>query len=201
VKFQVATRVLRRFDDDNPGHAGLLLLANILVAGFEPFQNAPDEVLRNKPSALQWPVQKRGGYERKLPALEVAIISESKTFLCSIACQKVVDAVYRGQVVYTPLSFVDILPDHYKHNPISLYDPRKAPLLNQYRLIVPRLRGIIEVCQFAILLALYVLAMVRREGLRFTVYEIIFCAYTTGWILEEFAAMIEHGWKVHMQNL
>lgn len=28
-----------------------------------------------------------------------------------------------------------------------------------------------------------------------------FCAYATGWILEEFAAIIEHGWKVHTQNL
>ncbi len=193
--------MLRRFDDDNPGHAGLLLLANILVAGFEPFQNAPDEVLQKKPNALQWPVQQRGGYERKVPALEVAIISESKTLLSSSACMKVVDAVYRGQVIYTPLSFVDILPDHYKHNPISLYDPRKAPLLNHYRLIVPKLRGVIEVCQFAVLLALYVLTMIRRDGLKITTYEVVFCAYSTGWILEEFAAIIEHGWKVHTQNL
>ena len=197
----VATRILRRFDEDNSGLQGLLLLANILVAGFEPFQNAPAEVLRQNPNAPQWPVQKRGGYERKLPALEVAIISESKVLLSSSTCQKVVDAVYRGQIVYTPLSFVDILPDHYKHSPISLYDPRKAPLLNQYRLIVPRLRGMIEVCQFAVLLALYVLAMVRRQGLTITPYEIIFGAYASGWILEEFAAIIEHGWKVHTQNL
>ena len=160
----------------------MLLLANILVAGFEPFQNAPIETLRGNPSALQWPVQRRGGYERKLPALEVAITSGSKTFLSSSTCQKVVDAIYRGQVIYTPLSFVDILPDHYKHNPISLYNPRKAPLLNQYRLIVPRLRGMIEVCQFAILLALYVLTMVSREGLQITIFEVIFCAYATGWI-------------------
>ena len=196
----VANRILRRFDEDNPGHAGLLLLANILVAGFEPFQNAPYDVLQKRP-ALQWPVQKRGGYERKLTALEVAIISESKDFLCSSACQKVVDAVYRGQVVYTPLSFVDILPDHYKHRPISLYDPRKAPLLDQDRLIVPRIRSTIEVCQFTVLLILYILTMIHREGLKLTVYEIIFCSYATGWILEEFAAIIEHGWQVHTQNL
>lgn len=85
LELLVASRVLRCFNDDNPGHAGLLLLANILVSGFEPFQNAPDEVLRKKPNALQWLVQNRGGYERKLPALEVAIISESKTFLSSSA--------------------------------------------------------------------------------------------------------------------
>jgi len=197
----VASQVLRRFDEDHCGRGGLLLLANILVAGFEPFQNAPDEVLREKPLPPHWPVQKRGGYERKLPALEVAIVSESKTFLSSAACQKVVDAVYRGQIIYTPLSFVDILPDHYKHSPVSLYDPRKAPLLNQDRLIVPRIRSIIEVCQFAVLLALYALTMTWRKGSQMTIVEMIFCIYTTGWILEEFAAIIEHGWQVRTQNL
>jgi hypothetical protein len=193
--------VLRRFDEDNPGLAGLLLLANILVAGFEPFQNAPETIARTRPNAMQWPVQKRGGYERKITALEVAIISESKTLLSSSACQKVVDAVYRGQIIYTPLSFVDIIPDHYKHHPISLYNPRKAPILNHRRLIVPRLRNIIEICQFAVLLLFYGLTMVYRNGTIITSYETIFCAYATGWLLEEFAAIIEHGWYVHTQNV
>ncbi|KEF59080.1 uncharacterized protein A1O9_03923 [Exophiala aquamarina CBS 119918] len=132
----------------------------------------------------------------KLTALEVGTVSESKFFLGSAASQKVVDAVYRGQVIYTPLSFVDILPDHYKHHPVSLYDPREAPLLNQYRLIVPRIRSITEVCQFAVLLTLYVLAMTYRQSSKLTVYELIFCIYTTGWILEEFAPIIEHGWQI-----
>jgi hypothetical protein len=193
--------VLRRFDEDNSGLAGLLLLANILVAGFEPFQNAPEMIARTRPNTLQWPVQKRGGYERKITALEVAIISESKTLLSSSACQKVVDAVYRGQIIYTPLSFVDIIPDHYKHHPISLYNPRKAPILNHHRLIVPRLRNIIEICQFAVLLLFYGLTMVYRDGTNVTRYETIFCAYASGWLLEEFAAIIEHGWYVHTQNV
>ncbi|MGM2704442.1 hypothetical protein ACS2QD_31015, partial [Bacillus cereus group sp. Bce036] len=42
----VATRVLRRFHEDNPGDAGLLLLAQILVEGFDPFQGAPYDVER-----------------------------------------------------------------------------------------------------------------------------------------------------------
>ncbi|KIW94969.1 uncharacterized protein Z519_04949 [Cladophialophora bantiana CBS 173.52] len=197
----VATQLLWRFDHDHDGPEGLLLLANILVAGFEPFQNAPEDVLREKPLPAHWPVQNRGGYERKLTALEIAIVSTSKIFLSSPASQKVVDAVYRGQIVYTPLSFVDILPDHYKHRPISIYDPRKAPVLNQYRLIVPRNRIIIEVGQFAVLLALYILTMSFHNLSGLTVHEVIFCVYTTGWILEEFAAIIEHGWQVHTQNL
>ncbi|OQU98150.1 hypothetical protein CLAIMM_03975 [Cladophialophora immunda] len=197
----VAIQLLRRFNDDHIGPEGLLLLANILVAGFEPFQNAPEAVLLEKPLPAHWPVQKRGGYERKLTALEIAIISTSKLFLSSPAAQKVVDAVFRGQIVYTPLSFVDILPDHYKHHPISLYDPRKAPILNQYRLIVPRIRIMLEVGQFAVLLMLYMLTMTFYQQSRLTACEIAFCLYTTGWILEEFAAIIEHGWQVHTQNL
>ncbi|KAH6894749.1 nonselective cation channel [Thelonectria olida] len=195
----VATRILRKFHEDNPGPMGLLLLAKVLVEGFDPFSGAPEEVKRSG-RYRQWPVQERGGFERKLMALELAILSESKNFISSQACQKVVNAVYQGQVVYTPLSFVDILPDHYKHHPVSLYDPRKAPLLNYYRLIVPRSRNIIELVQFVVLVLLYVAAMAHRNSANLSLFEALFVVYTAGWVLNEFAAIIEHGWEVHSQN-
>jgi hypothetical protein len=163
----VASRVLRRIAEDNEGKEGLLLLSNVLVSGFEPFQKAPPEVISEIKRDLPWGVQShfwRPSYERMLTALEVAIVSESKAFLSASACQKVVDAVYKGRVIYTPTSFIDILPDHYKSRPISLYDPRKAPLINQYRLIVPRTRNLIEVGQFVILLVLYMLTMTHEYG-------------------------------------
>ncbi|KAI9686452.1 MAG: hypothetical protein M1820_010625 [Bogoriella megaspora] len=207
----VAIRVLRRLDDDHEGRDGLLLLANVLVAGFEPFQKAPPEVIGEVKQMLPWAMKSnfwRAGYERMLTALEVAIITESKSFLSAAACQKIVDAVYKGRIIYTPTSFIDILPDHYKSRPISLYDPRRAPILNQYRLIVPRTRNIIEVCQFITLLVLYLLTMVyeyrtgrRQDHLNFSSYELIFCIYAFGWVLDEFAAVLEHGWKVHTENL
>lgn len=196
----VASRVLRRFLEDNTGRSGLLLLASILVEGFDPFQGAPEDVEREG-RHLQWPIQERGGYERKLTALELAIISESKNFIASVACQRVINAVYRGKLVYTPLSFVDILPDHYKHKPISLYDPHKAPLLNQARLIVPRTRSLIELFQFVVLLSLYILTMTHRRSSTVSAYEIAFALYASGWTLDEFASVIEHGWEVHTQNL
>ncbi|KIW02915.1 hypothetical protein, variant 1 [Verruconis gallopava] len=199
----VATRVLRRHSEDNPGRDGLLLLANILVAGFEPFQNAPEEVLQQShhSGAAQWFVQKRNGYERKLTALEIAIISESKLFLSSSACQKVVDAVYTGRIVYTPTSFIDLIPDHYKHKTVALYSPNKASLLNQYRLIVPRTRNLLEIGHFVILLILYSVTMVYRDGPRMTGWELAFLIYAAGWVLDEFASTLEHGWQVHTQNL
>lgn len=76
----IATRVLRRFNEDNEGPQNLMVLAHILVAGFEPFQNAPAEIR----SEFQ-----HSTFNKTLPALEVAILSESRHFLSSTSCVKV----------------------------------------------------------------------------------------------------------------
>ena len=196
-----ALKILRRFDEDNPGREGLLLLANILVAGFEPFQNAPQEIKRVQSYATSWKVEKRGSRIGKSTVLEIAIISESKIFLSAPSCQKVMEAIYLGRVVYTPSSFIDIIPDHYKYKPITLYNPKKAPRLNQYRLMVPRTRNALDICQFLLLLILYILTMQHRRSDKFTTYELLFCIYATGWALDEFASILEHGWHCYTQNL
>jgi hypothetical protein len=138
-------------------------------------------------------MQTRNGNMRKLPALEIAIISESKTFLASSACQRVVNAIYEGRVIYTPTSFIDIIPDHYKQKPISIYNPRKAPLFNQYRLIVPRTRNALEIGQFIVLLVLFLVIMEERDPSSFTTKEIVFMVYSLGWILDQIASILEHG--------
>ncbi|ODA78364.1 hypothetical protein RJ55_05745 [Drechmeria coniospora] len=191
----IATRILRRFGEDHQGADGLLLLAHILVAGFEPFQNAPLHIRQEAEAKTSWT------YHRTLPALEVAIVTESKHFLSSTTCQRVVSAIYEGRIIYTPSTFWDIIPDHYKLKPISLYDPRKSPLLNQYRLIVPRTRNILESSQFVILLALYIAVMLLREKTRLTVVEAAFAVYAFGWGLDQFATLLAHGWGVYTQNL
>ncbi|RDW85012.1 hypothetical protein BP6252_02602 [Coleophoma cylindrospora] len=197
----VANRILRRFHEDHTGARGSLLLAHILVCGFSPFQGAPDEVIAMESNNLSWALNSRTGAKRRVPALEIAIISESKVFLSSSACQRVVSAIYEGRIIYTPSSFIDILPDHYKQKPISLYNPRKAPMLNQYRLIVPRTRNILEVCQFVILLALFLFVMAERDPAHVGAMETIFVIYTLGWTLDQFASILEHGWGVYTQNL
>ena len=197
----IALKMIRRFDEENPDQPGLLLLANILVAGFEPFQNAPREIKRVQSYATSWNVQSRGARIGKSTVLEIAIISESKIFLSAPACQRVMEAIYLGRVVYTPSSFIDIIPDHYKYKPITLYYPEKAPRLNQYRLMVPRTRTALDICQFLTLMILYVLTMEHRQGKKFTTYELLFCVYATGWALDEFASILEHGWQCYTQNL
>ncbi|KAK3395652.1 hypothetical protein B0T20DRAFT_41698 [Sordaria brevicollis] len=189
----IATRILRRYNEDNEGPEGLLVLAQILIAGFEPFQNAPPEIRQEVHAPTAW--------HKTLPALEVAILSEAKIFLSSTSCQKIVDAIYEGRVIYSPSSFLDLIPDRYKQKPISLYDPRDAPLLNQYRLIVPRTRNILEIIQFVILLALYLAFMSERDAATVTILEMCFTVYAFGWVLDQFATILEHGWHVYTQNL
>ncbi|KAJ4415569.1 hypothetical protein N0V85_002673 [Neurospora sp. IMI 360204] len=189
----IATRILRRCSEDNEGPEGLLVLAHILIAGFEPFQNAPPEIRQEVHAPTAW--------HKTLPALEVAILSEAKIFLSSTSCQKIVDAIYEGRVIYSPSSFLDLIPDRYKQQPISLYDPRQAPLLNQYRLVVPRTRNILEIIQFVILLALYLVFMSERDAGRVTRLEICFTIYAFGWVLDQFATILEHGWDVYTENL
>ncbi|KAI1846652.1 hypothetical protein JX265_009045 [Neoarthrinium moseri] len=196
----VAARILRRFNEDHAGPIGLLLLTHILVNGFDPFQGAPAEI-EEEYRHPQWPIQRRDGHERKLTALELAIISESKVFISSFACQRVINAVYGGEIVYTAISFIDILPDHYKYRPIALYDPRQAPLLPHTRLSVPRVRSVMELTQFIVVVILYVLTMSARSSPKISIYECVFIIYTTGWIVNEFAAVIEHGWQVYTQTL
>lgn len=195
----VASKILRRYHEDNPDDTGLLLLAHVLVEGYDPFQGAPRDV-EAEWRHVQWPIQERPGHERQFTALELAIISESKSLIGTAACQRLVDAIHKGQVTYTPLSFVDVLPDHYKHLPISIYNPRHSRLLNHYRLIVPRVRTVIEFAQIILLLVLYILTMLDRHT-RNSWWEIMFSIYTAGWVLQEFAAILEHGWEVHAQSL
>jgi len=180
----VANRVLRRFHEDHTGSEGLLLLSRILVGGFDPFQGAPNNVIQES-SNFGWAVKSRTGANRRLPALEIAIISQSKAFLSSSACQKVISAIYEGRVIYTPTAFMDILPDHYKNKPISLYNPREAPLFNQYRLIVPRTRNYLEVCHFLLLLVFYLYVMADRDPATFGGMELLFIVYTSGWSLDQ----------------
>ncbi|TDZ22965.1 Calcium channel YVC1 [Colletotrichum orbiculare MAFF 240422] len=191
----VATRILRRFSEDNDGPESLVLLSHILVAGFEPFQMAPDGI-REAASTESY-----RAYNRMLPSLEIAILTESKHLLSSMPCQKVVDAIYEGRIIYTPSSFMDIIPDHYKLKPISLYNPREGPLLDQYRLLVPRTRNILEVFQFMILLTLYLFVMAERNPEKFSLLEGCFAVYSFGWSLDQFATILEHGWHVYTQNL
>ena len=112
-----------------------------------------------------------------------------------------VDAIYEGRVIYTPSSFMDLIPDRYKQRPISLYNPREAPLLNQYRLVVPRTRNYLEVMHFVLLLVLYLAFMTERDARQISILEVCFTVYALGWVLDQFATLLEHGWYVMAERM
>ena len=50
--------------------------------------------------------------------------------------------------------------------------------------------------QFVVLLGLYVSFMAERDPTRVTKLELCFTVYAFGWVLDQFATIMEHGWYV-----
>lgn len=68
---------------------------------------------------------------------QLAIISGSKRFIRSPSCQKVIEGIWTGKIVYTSVNEHALIQDNYKKRPIQLYNPHKAPLLDHYRWVEP----------------------------------------------------------------
>ncbi len=66
---------------------------------------------------------------------------------------------------------------------------------------MPRTRNILELVQFVILIGLYLLFMAERDPSRLSLAEVCFAVYAFGWVLDQFATILEHGWHVYTQNL
>jgi hypothetical protein len=78
------------------------------------------------------------------PAVQQVVGGKSFFNLFIKATQHPSSGIYTGSIVYAATSFFDILPDHYKRKQIALYNPREAPILDHYRLKVPRVRQALE---------------------------------------------------------
>jgi hypothetical protein len=111
------------------------------------------------------------------------------------------DAIWSGKIVYTSTAIVDILSDRYKHRPVSLYNPRNAPLLNHYRLTVPRNRAALEYFHYAVLICSYVATLQTRQLEKMNGFEIWFNIFTVGFAADKLGSILEHGWLVFIANL
>jgi hypothetical protein len=139
----------------------------------------------------------------------------------------VIEGVWSGRVVYQAASNSHaIISDNYKRKPISIYNPHLAPVLDHYRLRVPRIRAMLEYGNFVILFILFVIALEVSERDRINLGEWGFIIYASGessfrylpllavgrarnlsaiiflgFTLDKFAAMQEHGLKLYSANL
>ncbi|KAI9063882.1 hypothetical protein FKP32DRAFT_1571075 [Trametes sanguinea] len=185
----LAIRALREHADN------MLELALALTTSWPVYSGAPNALLERAREENDDDLEERVGN-----AVEMAILSQAKRFIKSSPCQKVIDGIWSGKIVYQADSSRSILSDTYKRNPIHFYDPHKAPLLDHYRLKVPAIRSVLEYMNFLILFVLFVFALEYSELNRINVAEAIFMIYALGFTLEKVAAMQEHGIKVYFKG-
>ncbi|GJN91595.1 hypothetical protein Rhopal_004618-T1 [Rhodotorula paludigena] len=187
---------------------GILAMARALVGGFHAFQGASDEVIER--------IRQREGYSNRIAAegagrtnaLELAILGKARVFIKSQATQRVISAIYDGKITYSSSSFIDILGDRWKNKEISLYNVREAPLLDHYRLRVPKYRSLIDSLTFLVLFVSFLLVIVDRHNRHehlpvsaLSAIEIWFFVYSLGYSLDKLASIAEHGWSVYAAGL
>ncbi|KAI0666819.1 hypothetical protein C8Q78DRAFT_983490 [Trametes maxima] len=185
----LAIRALREHADN------MLELALALTTSWSVYSGAPPTLLERAREEYDDDLEERVGN-----AIEMAILCQARRFIKSSPCQKVIDGIWIGKIVYQANSNRSILSDTYKRNPIHFYDPHKAPLLDHYRLKVPAIRSVLEYMNFLILFVLFVFALEYSELNRINIAEVVFMVYALGFTLEKVAAMQEHGIKVYFKG-
>ncbi|KAI0705213.1 hypothetical protein BC835DRAFT_1314998 [Cytidiella melzeri] len=177
-------------------HAGSMLeLSLALTTSWPVYSGADSDMLTRAREERDDDLEDRVGN-----AIEIAIISQAKLFIKSSACQKVIDGIWIGKIVYQADSSRSILSDTYKRTPVHFYDPHKAPLLDHYRLKVPAVRSVLEYLNFVALFILFIIALEFNQIDDINIAEGVFMIYALGFTLEKVAAMQEHGIKVYFKG-
>ena len=186
----LAIRVLRGWSERT------LPLATVLLTPWGLYQGASKEVMDKAKEEGDDDVLTQGG-----SALEMAIISYSKRFIRSPSCQKVIEGIWSGRIIYSAANAHALIADNYKKRPIQLYNPHKAPLLDHYRLKVPKVRSFLEYANFVVLFVLYVVAVEGLEVDHMNGKEVAFIVYALAYSLDKMATIREHGLKVFSSSL
>lgn len=100
-----------------------------------------------------------------------------------------------------PADRIALINESYKQRPIQIYNPHKAPILDHYRLKVPKIRAILEYVNFLILFVLYIATVEHIETHTMNTTELVFIIYAMAFSLDKAAAMREHGLKVFASSL
>lgn len=120
-----------------------------------------------------------------LSALEIAAVGGAKKFLSQRPVQKVINGLWRGDIVFWETLSINSVKRPRKYNRKQA-DPFS-------RLRVPRYLKIFETLFFAIFLALYYVVLVHREEKRITVPEILLYLWIASFAYDEFADWVDAG--------
>ncbi|WOO84396.1 Calcium channel YVC1 [Vanrija pseudolonga] len=197
-------------------------LCSELVRAWSALEGAPDTVIASLHDGERL-------VKTRTSALDLAIVSGSKKFLSQPLVQHLITLIYDGDLIYSPVSSHALIADSLSNpapkrrrrgitsteeheeeeeesQPVEVYayNPYKAGWLDYQRLRVPRWRRWIEFLSLTILITLFLLTLSTRRvrhPIHFTNVEILFIAYTFGFILDEFAASKEHGLAVYLASV
>lgn len=156
----------------------------------------------------------------RISCIEVAIRAGSKRFLAHPLVVQHLQAIWNGSIVFH--SAADSM--HRRRPSIAgavtyganeqsskaqdsagnqrmatLYNPRDASLFKLSRLRVPRYRNILSTISFAILLLLFV-AVLQEKSLVITPLELVFWAWTAGYMLDEVINFNEQGFSLYIAS-
>lgn len=131
-------------------------------------------------------------------ALELAIAGKAKNFISQPIVQHLVSEIHSGRLIYDPVVYKR---GRIQEVQVYSYNPYQAGWLDYGRLRVPRWRHWIEFGTFATLISLFVATLVFRNLNHATTLEVFFVIFASGFILEEFAAAKQVGWRVYLANV
>lgn len=122
---------------------------------------------------------------KNLNALEIAAIANAKRFLSQHIVQKIITAMWSGDLI-----FWDSLSVHSVKKP-RFYNPRTADPFSRLR--VPKYLKSWEVLFFSIFLGLYYLVLVTRDEARITIPEVILFIWIAAFFYDELSEWLDAG--------
>lgn len=120
-----------------------------------------------------------------LSALEIACVTGAKKFLSQPPVQKIINGLWRGDIV-----FWDTLSVNSLKRP-SKYNPKQADPF--CRLRVPLYLKVFETLFFAVFLGLYFAVLVHRDSTRVTAPEVLLYFWIASFAYDEFADWVDAG--------
>ncbi|KAF2744225.1 hypothetical protein M011DRAFT_193400 [Sporormia fimetaria CBS 119925] len=120
-----------------------------------------------------------------LSALEVASVSNSKKFLSQKAVQKIINGIWRGDIVFWEAMSVNSVKRP------KLYNRKRADPFTRLR--VPRYLKVFETLFFTTFLALYYAVLVHRSFAHITVAEVLLYIWIAGFAVDEFGEWNDAG--------
>ncbi|KAJ3516556.1 hypothetical protein NLJ89_g1051 [Agrocybe chaxingu] len=188
----LAMKLLSRFANN------YIQLVAVLTTSWNPLAGATPQVIQEVKNILN---AHEDDIDSAQSAIEMAISTNSKSFLASPVTQKVVNDIYSGRVIFSVAAQRSILADNYKPRAIEIYNPQNSPFLDHYRLRVPKYGIYLEFLNFALLLLTFVLCLSNRDKGKMTPWEVAFIVFAGAFALEEYTASTEHGWGIYIANM